>query len=270
MLSDSSAVTLGLKFKPSVDGFIRGVRYYRDTANTGTHVGKLFRPAGNELASVTIPTQGAGWQSANFSSPVSVSADTTYVISYYAPNGHYSASSGYFNNPVVNLPLSSVGTGGVYANGNNFPNNSYLNTNYYVDVIFTTDEDGPPEVRAPRRTTRRQASRWIRWSRRSSIEALSTASLDLHLSGPGSTSVSGQVSYNASTRTATFTPDAELTPGVTYTAAVDATSTGGVVDDLAKTWTFSDRGSAAERNASQPVRGWDRRRLFRLGMTAVQ
>ena len=122
---DSSAVTLGLKFKPSVDGFVRGVRYYRDTANTGTHIGKLFSAGGNELASVTIPTQGAGWQSANFSSPVSVSADTTYVISYYAPDGHYSASSGYFASPVVNLPLSSVGTGGVYANGNNFPNSSY-------------------------------------------------------------------------------------------------------------------------------------------------
>ena len=39
---DSSAVTLGLKFKPSVDGFVRGVRYYRDAANTGTHIGKLF------------------------------------------------------------------------------------------------------------------------------------------------------------------------------------------------------------------------------------
>ena len=55
---DSSAVTLGLRFKPSVDGFIRGVRYYRDSANTGTHVGKLFTAGGNELASVTIPTQG--------------------------------------------------------------------------------------------------------------------------------------------------------------------------------------------------------------------
>ena len=95
---DSSAVTLGLKFKPSVDGFVKGVRYYRDAANTGTHIGKLFSAGGTELASVTIPSQGAGWQSANFSSPVPVSDGTTYVISYYAPNGHYSASSGYFNN----------------------------------------------------------------------------------------------------------------------------------------------------------------------------
>ena len=138
---DSSAVTVGLKFKPSIDGFVRGVRYYRDSANTGNHIGKLFSSGGTELASVTIPTQGAGWQSANFSNPVSVNAGSTYVVSYYAPNGHYSASSRYFGSTVVNQPLSSVGSGGVYANGNNFPTSSYLDTNYYVDVIFTTDED---------------------------------------------------------------------------------------------------------------------------------
>ena len=236
---DSSAVTLGLRFKPSVDGFIRGVRYYRDSANTGTHVGKLFTASGNELASVTIPSQGAGWQSANFSSPVSVSEDTTYVISYYAPNGHYSASSGYFNNPVVNLPLSSVGAGGVYADGNNFPNNSYLNTNYYVDAIFTTDEDGPPEVTSLTPDDEATGVEVDSLVKAKFNRGINEASLAFTLSGPGTTSVNGQVGYNASNRTATFTPASELTPGVTYTAAVEATSAGGVSMTSPETWTFS-------------------------------
>ena len=236
---DSSAVTLGLKFKPSVDGFIRGVRYYRDTANTGTHVGKLFSAGGNELANVTIPTQGTGWQSANFSNPVSVSADTTYVISYYAPNGHYSASSGYFNDPVVNVPLSSVGTGGVYANGNNFPDNSYLNTNYYVDAIFTTNEDGPPEVSDTTPNNQASGVEVDSTVKAKFDRAIDEASLAFTLSGPGTTSVDGDVSFNASTRTATFTPDADLTPGVTYKAEVDATSTGGTSMTTPKSWTFT-------------------------------
>ena len=236
---DSSAVTLGLRFKPSVDGFIRGVRYYRDSANTGTHVGKLFTASGNELASVTIPTQGAGWQSANFSSPVSVSEDTTYVISYYAPNGHYSASSGYFNSPVVNVPLSSVGTGGVYANGNNFPDNSYLNANYYVDAVFTTDEDGPPEVTSLTPNDEATGVDVDSLVKAKFDRAINEASLAFTLRGPGTNSVSGEVSYSASARTATFTPEAELTPGVTYTAAVEATSTGGVSMTSPETWTFS-------------------------------
>ena len=39
---DSGAVTLGLKFSPTVDGFVKGLRYYRDAANTGTHTGALW------------------------------------------------------------------------------------------------------------------------------------------------------------------------------------------------------------------------------------
>ena len=100
---------------------MRGVRYYRDSANTGTHVGKLFTAGGTELASVTIPTQAEGWQSANFSSPVSVSADTTYVISYYAPNGHYSASHAISLTRWSTCRLSSAGAGGVYADREQFP-----------------------------------------------------------------------------------------------------------------------------------------------------
>ena len=236
---DSSAVTVGLKFKPSIDGFVRGVRYYRDSANTGDHIGKLFSSGGTELASVTIPTQGAGWQSANFSNPVSVNAGSTYVVSYYAPNGHYSASSRYFGSTVVNQPLSSVGSGGVYANGNNFPTSSYLDSNYYVDVIFTTDEDGPPEVS---NTTPDDDANGIEVDSVVTAKfdrAIDTSSLNFTLEGPGSTDVNGQETYSASTRTATFTPDDDLVPGVTYTAKVEATSTAGVSMPAPKTWTFT-------------------------------
>ena len=104
---DGSATTLGLKFTSSADGVIKGLRYYRDAANTGTHTGKLWKADGTELASLTFNDSGTGWQSANFSSPVSITAGTTYVASYYAPNGHYSASVGAFTSPMVNTPLSS-------------------------------------------------------------------------------------------------------------------------------------------------------------------
>jgi hypothetical protein len=236
---DSSPITLGLKFKPSVDGFVRGVRYYRDTANTGTHVGKLFSASGNQLASVTIPTQSAGWQSANFSSPVSVSAGSTYVVSYYAPAGHYSASSGYFGSPVINQPLSSVGSGGFYANGDNFPDRSYLDTNYYVDVVFTTNEDGPPVVT---NTTPDNNATGVQVDSVVTAKfdrAINTSSLIFTLTGPGSTNVDGQETYSSSSRTATFKPSADLSPGVTYTAKVDAKSIGGVSMTTPKTWTFS-------------------------------
>ena len=33
----------------------------------------------------------SGWQQVNFSTPVDVFPNTTYVASYFAPEGHYSA-----------------------------------------------------------------------------------------------------------------------------------------------------------------------------------
>ena len=37
-----------------------------------------------------------GWQEVDFSQPVTIDANTTYIASYFAPNGHYSANKAYF------------------------------------------------------------------------------------------------------------------------------------------------------------------------------
>ena len=51
--------------------------------------------AGTRLATVTFTGESAsGWQTATFSTPVQVTAGTTYVASYYAPAGHYSVTAG--------------------------------------------------------------------------------------------------------------------------------------------------------------------------------
>ena len=75
---------------------------------------------------------------------MAVTAGTTYVASYLAPNGHYAADEGYFaNTGVVNSPLTALQNGvdggnGVYRYGTSggFPNSSYQSTNYWVDVVF--------------------------------------------------------------------------------------------------------------------------------------
>ncbi len=144
--NDGAAVTLGLKFTPSVSGFIKGLRYYRDASNTGTHTGALYTSAGVKLADLTFSTGGTGWQSANFATAVAVTAGTTYVAAYYAPDGHYSADLNFFAQPVVNKPLASVNPGSVYLYGDGFPTQTYMNTNYYVDVLFVTSDDDPPSV----------------------------------------------------------------------------------------------------------------------------
>ena len=132
---DASPITVGLRFSADVDGVINGLRYYRDAANTGVHTGTLYTASGTVLATLTFPSASPGWQTATFSSPVPVTAGTTYVASAFMPVGHYSVAPNFFANPFVNSPLT--GTLGTYAYGSDtFPTQSWNNNYYYVDVSF--------------------------------------------------------------------------------------------------------------------------------------
>ncbi|WP_189606414.1 DUF4082 domain-containing protein, partial [Salinimicrobium marinum] len=97
----------------------------------------------------------SGWQEVSFASPVPVTANTTYVISYHSSNGFYSLNSPFFNTrSVVDEPLTGLQSGtdgpnGVYTYSNTptFPNLTYQSSNYWVDVVFnTTDQNALPSV----------------------------------------------------------------------------------------------------------------------------
>ena len=138
-----------MRFRSDAAGQVVGVRFYKVATNTGTHIGHLWSDSGTQLATVTFSNEtSSGWQQATFSSPVTINSGTTYVISYYAPGGHYSADSNYFaSTGVDNAPLHALANGteldGVYlytgAPGG-FPSNTYASTNYWVDVVFAPSQ----------------------------------------------------------------------------------------------------------------------------------
>jgi hypothetical protein len=86
---------------------------------------------------------------------VTVSAGTTYVVSYYAPTGHYSYDTNFFDTSYVNGPLTApAGNNGVYSyNGpGTFPTSSFANSNYWVDPVFMPGA-GPPGDTTPPNVT---------------------------------------------------------------------------------------------------------------------
>ncbi|WP_311043459.1 DUF4082 domain-containing protein [Rhizobium lentis] len=140
--NDASSVELGVKFTTSVAGTVTGIRFYKGDLNTGTHTGSLWSSTGTRLATLTFANETAsGWQTAFFTSPVSVTAGQTYTASYHTNTGHYSSTAGYFTSNVTSGPLTAPASGnGVYRYGNNsqFPTSTFQSTNYWVDVMFTT------------------------------------------------------------------------------------------------------------------------------------
>lgn len=141
--SAGSGTELGVKFRPLVNGQVTGVRFYKGSANTGTHIGHLWSSSGTSLASATFSGESpTGWQDVTFASPVSVTAGTTYVASYWAPNDGYGYTSAYFATAgITSQYLTAMASGvdgnnGVFAVTNSFPSSSFDNTNYWVDVDF--------------------------------------------------------------------------------------------------------------------------------------
>src|SRR5262249_25496417 len=95
--NDAQQNELGVKFRADVNGLITGLRFYKSPSNTGTHTGHLWSSSGTLLGSLTFAGETAsGWQQANFSVPVAITANTVYVASYHTNVGFYSASSYYF------------------------------------------------------------------------------------------------------------------------------------------------------------------------------
>jgi hypothetical protein len=142
--NDPNPVELGMKFQADVDGTITGVKYYKSADDTGTHVANLWTATGTLIASATFQNEtSSGWQTASFDQPVSIDANTTYVVSYHS-NGYYAATDNYFTSDITNgshLTAPSSGTSGgngvyAYGSGSSFPSDSFNASNYWVDVIF--------------------------------------------------------------------------------------------------------------------------------------
>jgi len=143
--TNKQAIEVGMQFTSNVSGYVTGVRFFKASTNKGTHVGNLWTSTGTNLAKVIFTNETAsGWQVAYFPSPVAITANTTYVISYHAPQGHNAADNGSFTTAVSQLPIQALADGqdgpnGVYEYGASaFPTTGASATNYWVDVILNT------------------------------------------------------------------------------------------------------------------------------------
>ncbi|MBO3743305.1 DUF4082 domain-containing protein [Actinoplanes flavus] len=244
---DGSAVTLGVRFTPQTDGTVTGVRFYKGQGNTGTHRGTIWSADGEQLRTGTFTDETAsGWQTLKFSSPLRVTANTTYVASYYAPNGRYSADERFFSSlPWRSYPLvaprgTSTSGQGVYRTGNGFPvESSRTSTNYYVDVQFVDGDTAPPSVLV---TTPEDGERGLDLDAGVSAlfsKPLNGATASITLRTPSGATVAGTTSYDNATRAVTFDPSGDLAAGTVHTATVTAQDTQGRPMTEPYSWSFT-------------------------------
>ena len=146
--TDSTGISVGLKFRSSVAINITAIKFYKSTNNDGFHIAQLYTGNGLLLASDTVRNEtDSGWQTYTLPSPIPMAANTTFIASYFSSNGKYVSTNDVLKHSMNNGTLSILADGqdgpnGVYAYCNNpaFPDSGFQSTNYWVDI---TEEKQP-------------------------------------------------------------------------------------------------------------------------------
>ncbi|MEO8256999.1 MAG: DUF4082 domain-containing protein [Acidobacteriota bacterium] len=237
--ADGSQLELGTKFRSDVAGFITAIRYFKAGQDTGAHIGNLWSASGTKLATITFGGEtSSGWQEQRLASPVAISANTTYVVSYHTNTGFYYGSDGFFANGVDNGPLHGLEDGlaepnGVYRYGvSAFPNESFNSENYWADVVFVTTvvpDTTPPLVSSvvpAGGSTSAAATTSVAATFNEAMTASSVTAASFEVRNSANALVAGSVTYSAADRTVTFQPSSGLGFSATYSARVRGGSSG--------------------------------------------
>jgi hypothetical protein len=138
-----SSVELGVKFSSNQAGKVTAIKWFKPAADTRVnHVVSLWSANGALLRRASTGPESntetaSGWQTVTLPSPVTVTANTTYVASVHA--SVYGDTVNYFASPRTRGPLTAPVNAGVYRYGSSpvFPNQVYNKANYWVDVVFS-------------------------------------------------------------------------------------------------------------------------------------
>lgn len=241
--SDPGPVTLGVRFKADSNGSITGVRFYKSAGNTGTHTGALWTATGTLLAQGTFVDEStSGWQTLMFEDPVPISKNATYVASYRAPVGRWSADLNFYNGIDLNRsPLHVMAGSGAYTYGTGFPGSTSA-SNYLVDVLF---ERGAPTVAI---AAYDPAPGALDVARRSPVKVTFTepivagASLTVRPAGdPAATPIAGSTTRSPDGATLTFTPAGALPPDAELAVSLSGVVSVEGATLPAQSWTFRTR-----------------------------
>jgi len=236
LANDGTGIELGMRFRSTQDGFINGIRYYKGSGTSGTHIGSLWTNTGTRLAQATFVNETAsGWQQVLFSSPVAITANVTYVASYFSPSGDYAGTKPYFTQNIVNGPLIGLADGTDGANGvyrytttSAFPTGTFQSTNYWVDVVFAPGVDNVAPivsgVSPASGATGVSINATITATFNEAINASTVTTTTFQLGNGAGNLVSATV--NTASNQITLTPSAPLSTSTVYTVTIVGGSSG--------------------------------------------
>ena len=140
---NDSAYELGTKFWSDVNGQITQVRLYTSALEGGNHTVRIWRVsdattvAGPYTWNITGGTEG--WKTFTLSTPLSITANTDYIVSISnGPDRYYAETISGLGTPITSGHLHTYVGSGLYSlTLGAMPSLTWQNTNYFRDVVFT-------------------------------------------------------------------------------------------------------------------------------------
>ncbi|MEW6093469.1 MAG: LamG-like jellyroll fold domain-containing protein [Chloroflexota bacterium] len=141
---------LGTKFYTDVGGQITQVRIYTFASEGGDHTIRIWRVADATVVagpySWNITSGVTGWKTYTLPSPITISANTGYIISVSnSTDNYYSYQTSGFGSPIHNGNLHTyIGSGTYSGTLGTMPTSVYNNSNYFRDVVFVAFGSSTP------------------------------------------------------------------------------------------------------------------------------
>jgi len=134
----STNYELGVRLFSDRAGQVTALRFWKVAGETGPHVGHVWTPGGQLLASVSFASEtSSGWQQQALPAPLAISANTHYIVSVNTSSNLFPGTVSAFTSELVQGNLHApVGANGLYGAVNVMPTATYANTNYFRDVVF--------------------------------------------------------------------------------------------------------------------------------------
>lgn len=269
--NDGTVIEVGMKFRSTVAGEVRGFRFYKGPLNVGAHTGRLYTSDGTLLANKPFSNETAtGWQTVSLDSPVAIEAHATYVVTCFSASGWYAFEDGFFTGARARPPLLALANGedgpnGVFKYGGGFPTSTYQSACYFVDVVFDGDCNAP-DATPPAIASLNPGDGWSGVAASAAVVATFNEPLDpstvnaatFELRDSSGSGVPGDVIYDPTLMRAKFVPQSLLDHLEAYTATIWG-GPGGVSDlagnplEADRTWTFTTAPIPSEEGPGGPI-----------------
>ena len=233
---------MGVKFKSDTYGYVTGIRFYKASTNTGTHIGNLWTATGQLLASATF-TGEIGLRLAAGELRAAGGAEQEHHLRRVLLRAQGALLAGrrvllhdsrrWGRTHLTNVdspPLHALrNTNGVvngvysYSGSSTFPTSSVNAANYWVDPVFTPETfTTPPGQVGNVSATAGYASATVTWSAPTSGDPVTTYTVTPYIGSAAQTPTT--VTGNPAPTSAVVSG---LTNGTTYTFTVTASNPAG-------------------------------------------